>query len=170
VVALLLTREAAPVPPMTGHLVTGILDYDGGRQVTAYVPPAPPEAVVFAGDGQLITSWGGVLEAAGQPRTMIIGVHRPDDETLRLREYSPGQSTAAFVVDPERFAAHEKFFTAMSAGGRNLGSASRCPPAGPRCAVSRPAQSSRSPWGCVIPASTARSCARRRGQGTGRRP
>jgi enterochelin esterase-like enzyme len=96
---------------MTGHLVTETLDYDGGRQVTAYVPPAPPEAVVFAGDGKLITSWGGVLEAAGQPRTMIIGAHRSDDDTLRLHEYSPGQSTAAFAFDPERFAAHEKFFT-----------------------------------------------------------
>jgi pimeloyl-ACP methyl ester carboxylesterase len=30
---------------------------------------------------------------------------------LRLHEYSPGQSTAAFVFDPERFAAHEMFFT-----------------------------------------------------------
>lgn len=99
------------MPPMTGHLVTETLDYDGGRQVTAYVPPAPPEAIVFAGDGKLVTSWGDALEAAGQPRTMIIGAHRPDDETLRLHEYSPGQSTAAFGFDPERFAAHEKFFT-----------------------------------------------------------
>jgi pimeloyl-ACP methyl ester carboxylesterase len=96
---------------MMGQLVTETLDYDGGRQVTAYVPPGPPEAIVFAGDGQLITTWGGVLEAAGQPRTMIIGAHRPDDETLRLQEYSPGQGTAAFASDPERFAAHEKFFT-----------------------------------------------------------
>jgi len=98
------------VPPMVGHLVTETLDYDGGRQVTAYVPPARPEAIVFAGDGQLITSWGGVLEAAGQSATMIIGAHRPDDETLRLREYSPGQGAAAFAADPERFAAHEEFF------------------------------------------------------------
>ena len=34
---------------------------------------------------------------------MIVGVHRLADETLRLHEYSPG-------FDPERFAAHEKFF------------------------------------------------------------
>ena len=34
---------------------------------------------------------------------MIVGVHRLDDETLRLHEYSPG-------FDPERFAAHERFF------------------------------------------------------------
>jgi enterochelin esterase-like enzyme len=96
--------------PTLGRFVTEMFEYDGGRQVTAYVPPAAPEAVVFAGDGQLIASWGGVLEAAELPPTMIIGAHRPDDETLRLHEYSPGDSTPAFTFDPERFAAHEKFF------------------------------------------------------------
>ena len=68
-----------------------------------YVPPEPPEAVVFAGDGRLISHWGGVLEAADVPSTMIVGAHRLADETLRLHEYSPG-------FDPERFAAHESFF------------------------------------------------------------
>jgi enterochelin esterase-like enzyme len=71
--------------------------------VTAYIPPVPPEAVVFAGDGQLTTQWGDVLEAADVPPTMIVGTHRLDDETLRLHEYSP-------VFDADRFAAHEKFF------------------------------------------------------------
>jgi enterochelin esterase-like enzyme len=93
-----------------GQLITETLRYDGGRQVTAYVPAAPPEAVVFAGDGQLIAPWGRVLEVADLPPTMIIGAHRRDDETLRLHEYSPGESTAAHVFDPERFAAHERFF------------------------------------------------------------
>ena len=96
--------------PVAGQRVTETFEYDGGRQVTAYVPPAPPEAIVFAGDGQLIASWGGVLEAADLPPTMIIGAHRVEDETLRLHEYSPGRSTAAFAFDPQRFAAHEKFF------------------------------------------------------------
>jgi pimeloyl-ACP methyl ester carboxylesterase len=86
-----------------GELVTETFEYDGGRQVTAYVPPDPPEAVVFAGDGQLISGWGGFLEAADVLPTMIVGAHRLADETLRLREYSPG-------FDPERFAAHEEFF------------------------------------------------------------
>ncbi|HST18019.1 MAG TPA: alpha/beta hydrolase-fold protein [Gaiellaceae bacterium] len=86
------------------------MDYDGGRQVTAFMPSAPPEAVVFAGDGQLIASWGDLIEAADLPSTMIVGPHRVGDETLRLHEYSPGESTAAFTFDPERFAAHEKFF------------------------------------------------------------
>jgi enterochelin esterase-like enzyme len=88
---------------IAGELVTETLDYDGGRPVTAYVPPVPPEAVVFAGDGQLTSQWGGVLEAAGVPPAMIVGAHRLDDEMLRLKEYSP-------VFDAERFAAHEKVF------------------------------------------------------------
>ncbi len=89
--------------PLNGEFVNETFEYDGGRQVTVYVPPDPPEAVVFAGDGQLISSWGGPLEAAGMPSTMIVGVHRLDDEDLRLQEYSPGFA-------PERFAAHERFF------------------------------------------------------------
>jgi enterochelin esterase-like enzyme len=85
------------------ELVTETLDYDGGRKVTACLPSDPPEAVVFAGDGQLISQWGGAVAAAGAPATMIVAVHRLADETLRLHEYSPG-------FDPERFAAHERFF------------------------------------------------------------
>ena len=88
---------------MDGGLVTETLAYDGGRPVTVYVPPDPPEVVVFAGDGQGISQWGGFLEAAGVPSTMIVGVHGLADETSRLHEYSP-------VFDAERFAAHEKFF------------------------------------------------------------
>jgi enterochelin esterase-like enzyme len=89
--------------PGTGDVVTETFGYDGGRQVTVYVPADPPEAVVFAGDGQLISQWGGDLETAGVAPTMIVGVHRAADETLRLHEYSPGFA-------PERFAAHEEFF------------------------------------------------------------
>jgi enterochelin esterase-like enzyme len=85
-----------------GELVTETFEYDGGRAVTAYRPPEPPEIVVFAGDGQLIPQWGDFVAAADGPSTMIVGVHRLADETLRLHEYSPG-------FDPERFAAHERF-------------------------------------------------------------
>src|SRR3954469_20672529 len=88
---------------MAGELVTETFEYDGGRQVTVYVPADRPEAVVFAGDGELISQWGGDLEAVDVPSTMIVGVHRLADETLRLHEYSPG-------FDPERFSAHERFF------------------------------------------------------------
>src|SRR5215472_3227813 len=89
--------------PIAGELVTETLGYDGGRRVTVYIPPGPPEAVVFAADGQRISRWGGFLEAAGVRPTMIVGVHGLADETLRLQEYSP-------VFDAERFAAHERFF------------------------------------------------------------
>lgn len=104
-------EAAAVVPeppradPIAGDLVTEAFAYDGGRRVTAYLPPDPPEAIVYAGDGQVISQWGGYLEAADVPPTMIVGAYRTDDpdEMARIREYSPS-------CDPERFAAHEKFF------------------------------------------------------------
>lgn len=88
---------------VAGKLVTETLSFDGGRQATVYIPPARPKAVVFTGDGQLISKWGVILEAANVPPTMIVSTHRHDDETLRLHEYSP-------VFDEKRFEAHEKFF------------------------------------------------------------
>lgn len=87
---------------MSGEFITETFDYDGGRQVSVYVPPGPPEAMVFAGDGQVLTPWSADLEGADVPPAMVVGVHRPADETLRLHEYSPG-------FDPQRFAAHEMF-------------------------------------------------------------
>jgi hypothetical protein len=63
------------VSPIAGRLVTETLEYDGGRQVTADIPLAPAEAIVYAGDGQLIASWAGLLEAADVPPTIIIGAH-----------------------------------------------------------------------------------------------
>jgi pimeloyl-ACP methyl ester carboxylesterase len=94
---------AKPTGAVLGEFVTETFEYDGGRQVTVYVPPDPPEAIVFAGDGQRISKWGPLLEKADVPSTMIVGVHGLTDEMPRLHEYSPG-------FQPERFAAHEKFF------------------------------------------------------------
>ena len=88
---------------VAGEFVTETLEHGGGRQVTVYLPPDPPEAVVFAGDGRVISQWGGDLEATDLPPTMVVGVHSPADEVLRLHEYSPG-------FDPARFTAHERFF------------------------------------------------------------
>ena len=93
---------ARPLGAVAGEFVTEMFEYDGGRQVTVYVPPDPPEAIVFAGDGQRISKWGVLLERADVPSTMIVGVHGLADETLRLHEYSPG-------FEPKRFTAHEKF-------------------------------------------------------------
>ena len=89
--------------PIAGEIVTETFNYDDGRQVTVYVPTDPPAAIVFAGDGHMIAHWGGSLEATDLPPTLIVGAHRAADETLRLHEYSP-------TFDPERFAAHERFF------------------------------------------------------------
>ena len=92
-----------PAGAASGKFVTEMFSFDGGRQVTVYVPPGPPEAIVFAGDGQRISKWGRMLEKADVPSTMIVGVHGLTDEMLRLQEYSPGFA-------PERFAAHDQFF------------------------------------------------------------
>jgi enterochelin esterase-like enzyme len=90
--------------PTAAQFVTETFDYDGGRQVTVYVPPAQPESIVFAGDGGWHTSrLGEALEAASAPSTMIAGVHGLADDDARLKEYSP-----RFAA--ERFAAHEQFF------------------------------------------------------------
>ena len=102
-----LHEAASPPEPggaarQTGDRVTRTFDYDGGRQVTVHVPSNPPELVVFAGDGELISAWGADLEAAGAPPTMVVGVHRAEDESARLMEYSPS-------FDAARFAAHERF-------------------------------------------------------------
>jgi len=97
------SERQANMPSVEGELITETFEYDGGREVTVYRPADPPDVVVFSGDGQLISQWGEVVAAAGGPSTMIVGVHRLADETLRLHEYSPG-------FDPKRFAAHERFF------------------------------------------------------------
>ncbi|MGW5237531.1 alpha/beta hydrolase [Monashia sp. NPDC004114] len=85
-----------------GEFVTEHFAYDDGRDVTVYVPPHQPEAIVFAGDGRATSRWGAALETLDLPSTMVVGVHSSSDEQLRLYEYSPG-------FDPERFGAHERF-------------------------------------------------------------
>ena len=45
------------IEPTAGEIVVTSFEYDGGRQVAVYLPPDPPESVVFAGDGQLILQW-----------------------------------------------------------------------------------------------------------------
>jgi hypothetical protein len=156
-----LSPEPARAEPIAGEFASEtLLDYDGGRQVTVYVPPSPPEAVVFAGDGQLISQWGVFLEAADVPSTMIIGVHGLAEETPRLHEYSP-------AFDAERFAAHEKFFVedvrrwARSRLGVALPSERTA-----RCSAIRPVGSSRSPLDYGIRTSTVRSSPARRAEVT----
>lgn len=88
---------------IAGELVTEALDYNGGRQVTVYVPPGPADAVVFAADGAgHITRLSAVLKGGRAPSTMIVGVHGLPDDDGRLHEHVPG-------FGAERFAAHEFF-------------------------------------------------------------
>ncbi len=95
--------DSQPKPRPAGEFVSATFEYDLGRQVTVYVPPVPPEAIVFAADGQMISQWGRSLEAEDLPPTMIVGAHRAADETQRIHEYSP-------EFDPDRFAVHARFF------------------------------------------------------------
>ena len=91
------------MPILEGEMVTETLEYDGGRQVTVYIPAQRPEALVFAVDGGWhIANLASQLESADVPSTMIVGVHGLDDDA-RLNEYSPD-------FDEEKFAAHEEFF------------------------------------------------------------
>ncbi len=97
-------RENAAVPSLNGALVTETFTFDGGRSATAYVPPDPPKAVVYAADGGWHTErLARVLEDSGNRSTMIVGVHGLDDDDGRLHEY-----VEAF--GGERFVAFEHFF------------------------------------------------------------
>ena len=90
--------------PTAGELVTESFGYDGGRAVTAYLPSASPEAVVFTADGGWHTArLVDALEAGEAPPTLVVGVHGRDDDDGRFAEYVPG-------VDDDRFSAHEAFF------------------------------------------------------------
>jgi enterochelin esterase-like enzyme len=86
-----------------GTMVTEVLDFDGGRQVDVYIPPDPPQALVFAPDVDGISALAEALEAADALPTLIVGIHRPAEYDDRFKEYSVG-------FDAERFAAYEQFF------------------------------------------------------------
>ena len=89
---------------LVGELDTETFEYDGGRDVTVYVPPEKAEAVVFAADGGWHTErLSEALESADVAGTMIVGVHGMPDDDGRLKEYVPG-------FDPARFTAHTQFF------------------------------------------------------------
>jgi hypothetical protein len=163
-------RELCRMSHMTGQIVTERLEYDGGRSVTAYVPPAAPEAIVFAGDGQLIAPWGALLEAAGLPPTMIVAAHRLEDETRRLHEYSPGESTAPLPLTRSGLRRTSGSLSRTSADGRSRALTSRCRPIALRCSASRRVQNSRSPWGFAIPTFVAQCCARHQARVSGHPP
>ena len=50
---------------VSGEFVTETFDYDGGRQVTVYVPPDPPEA------GELVDTLADADDGTGLPEALI---------------------------------------------------------------------------------------------------
>lgn len=97
--------DNALVSPLNGSLVAETFDFDGGRDLTVYVPPVRPESVVYAADGGWHTErLARALEGSVRgPSTMVIGVHGLDDDDRRLHEY-----VEAF--GGERFEVFEQFF------------------------------------------------------------
>ena len=89
---------------MSGRLATRPVG-DAGRLVTTYQPTAPSTAVVVVVDGGWhVERLAAAMEQAGThaATTMLVGVHGPDDDEDRLREYVPG-------IDPSRFERSEAF-------------------------------------------------------------
>lgn len=90
---------------LAGSLFTERFAFDGGRSATVYVPPDPPEVLVYAVDGAWHTEQlAAALEAAAErSSTMVVGVDGLDDDEGRLHEY-----VEAF--GGERFQSFERFF------------------------------------------------------------
>lgn len=111
----------APPPPhrpryLAGQVLQDQVDSPAmgeTRGLAVYVPPdhdpEMPTPVVYAADGQMVPALASVLDpliAAGKvPKVLLVGVCNAGvaSHDQRTREYVPGQ-------DPERFAAHERFF------------------------------------------------------------
>lgn len=92
------------MPDHAEALITETLDYDGGRDITVYVPPDPADSVVYLADGQWhIERLRAALVGAGARSTMVVGVHGLEDMDARGAEY-------VSIFNPERFEAHEQFF------------------------------------------------------------
>ncbi len=90
---------------LKGSLVTETFSFDGGRNVTVYIPPRPPQSVVFAADGGWHTERlaQALEDSIESPSTMVVGVHGLDDDDGRLEEYVES-------FGGERFRLFEEFF------------------------------------------------------------
>ena len=88
--------------PIAGELVTETLDYDGGRQVTVYVPPDPPEAIVFAADGGWhISRLSEVVAAADDHATSLRITQGGDSDALVLTRKEARQAAERRVLELE---------------------------------------------------------------------
>lgn len=112
--------EAPPPPrsaePLRGSLATTTLRsaaLGANRDITLYAPPghdrARPTPTIYLTDGEALEPYARVLEPLITdgilPPALLVGVHSGGAQppNLRSQEYLAGQN-------PERFAAHERFF------------------------------------------------------------
>lgn len=103
--------DNAPVSSLSGSLFTETFNFDGGRDLTVYVPPGRPDSVVYAADGGWHTErLARALErSVERPSTMVLGVHGLDDDDGRLHEYVE-------ALGSERFEVFEQFFAEQVRG------------------------------------------------------
>jgi hypothetical protein len=75
-ITMLSPRFIVPVSiiPLADKIVSEKFDYGAGRRFALYVPPDPPETIVFAGDGQMISQWG--VRPAARTLSRILVFHR----------------------------------------------------------------------------------------------
>ena len=100
-----------------GSFVAATLAHDGGREVTAWVPPAPVDSVVFAADGGWHTSGlAAALSGAGIRSTMVVGVHGLDDDDGRLHEYVSSFGGARFDAFARFFVGDVRSWVASALG------------------------------------------------------
>src|SRR6266571_4088881 len=84
--------------PVAGQRVTETFEYDGGRQVTAYVPPAPPEKF-FVED---VRRWAQSRFDIALPaeRTAVFGVSASGELALAMGLRHPDIYGAVFCASP----------------------------------------------------------------------
>ncbi len=121
-----------------GELVTETW-VDGGRQAPVCMTPSPPEAVVLAGDGKLISQWGATLERPTcRPRwssasagftircSGSTGSHRASTRTGTPPTRGSSSTTSAMgAVAPRRRVAHRTYRGVRRLGRRRAGAGHR---------------------------------------------
>jgi enterochelin esterase-like enzyme len=114
--------DAPPEPPISRPVQGRIVSYyrrsaalNEVRGITLYLPPnydaTQNYPVVYVADGQAVPGLAPYLEPhildGSLPPTLLVGIHSAFSTAgrdIRGQEYLPG-------INPERFAAHEQFFT-----------------------------------------------------------
>ena len=91
---------------MAGDLVTATFDYDNGRQVSVYVPPEWPDAIVFGSPGA--GYWPPDVMPTPLPRTYLVaGTLEPFFLENATRWAAALRDAAGNVLIRERVAGHD---------------------------------------------------------------